>query len=194
VAIVAAAVPLYARARGKRATATETCRRCGETVPAGGDCPRCAAESAERALQERLKGRRVQRLEDTAELRLDAIVPPAPAEGDAIEKTRVLTDQSALLVREPGVPERSYLLRPDGAFAIGRDPRDNTIVLHDLALSGHHLKLVNEEGAFFVVDLESTNGTFLNRRRVRAARLRSGDLIHAGQAELEFRTYLGALS
>jgi hypothetical protein len=61
-------------------------------------------------------------------------------------------------------------------------------------LSARHFKVVPEQGAFYAVDLDSTNGTFVNQRRSRAARLASGDVIRAGQVELEFRTYLGGVS
>jgi len=95
------------------------------------------------------------------------------------------------MVREPGESQRSFLLRSDGAFAVGRDPRTNTLTMRDPALSARHFKVVPDDGWFYVVDLDSTNGTYLNRRRVRAAKLSSGDVIQAGQVELEFRSFLG---
>ena len=105
----------------------------------------------------------------------------------------MLTDQNVLLVREPGEVQRSYLLRADGAFAIGRDPKANTVALRDVALSARHFMVVPDEGAFYVVDVDSTNGTFLNQRRVRCARLASGDVIRAGQVDVEYRTYLSGV-
>jgi hypothetical protein len=189
---VGAPVVLWARRRqGKEATTW--CRRCGAEYAADQECPSCA----EAALQLRLRNRETTRLEDTAELRLDeamAAMSAAKSEPGGIEETRVLVDQSLLLVREPGESPRSYLLRSDGAFAVGRDPRANTLPLRDPALSAHHLKVVPEEGWYYVVDLDSTNGTFVNQRRVRAARLSSGDVVRAGQIELEFRTYLGRVA
>jgi pSer/pThr/pTyr-binding forkhead associated (FHA) protein len=47
---------------------------------------------------------------------------------------------------------------------------------------------------FFVIDLDSTNGTYVNRQRVRAVRLASGDVIQAGQVELEFRSFLAQVA
>jgi hypothetical protein len=180
------------RRRGAKGPATTWCRRCGSEYPEGGECPQCE----EVGLQQRLRSREMARLEDTGEFELGVATPAvtAPFDPDAIEQTRVLTDQSVLLVREPGEPQRSYLLRADGAFAVGRDPRGNTLALRDLALSAHHLKVVAEEGRYYIVDLDSTNGSYLNQRRVRAARLSSGDVVRAGQVELEFRTFLSRVA
>src|SRR5690606_16726550 len=98
------------------------------------------------------------------------------------------------VVREPGEAQRSFLLRGDAAFAIGRDPKANTLALRDAALSARHFMVVPEDGAFYAVDVDSTNGTYVNQRRVRAARLSSGDVIRAGQIDFEFRIYLSGLA
>lgn len=194
-ALVALAVPV-AMARRRSGPRTTVCKRCGKEVPAGEDCPNCAAADSELALQERLRNRDLTRLEDTSELRLDQVneVITGVVDLDAIEKTRVIADQSMLMVREPGESQRSFLLRSDGAFAVGRDPRTNTLTMRDPALSARHFKVVPDDGWFYVVDLDSTNGTYLNRRRVRAAKLSSGDVIQAGQVELEFRSFLGQVA
>ncbi|HEV8630851.1 MAG TPA: FHA domain-containing protein [Thermoanaerobaculia bacterium] len=195
-ALVAIAVPVAVWARGNGRQRTTFCRRCGNEVPAGEDCPQCAAKEKERALQERLRSRDLTRLEDTGEFRIDveSLVTAKKLDPDAIEKTRVLADQSVLMVREPGESQRSYLLRGDGAFAVGRDPRSNTLTLRDPALSAHHFKVGPDDGMFFVIDLDSTNGTYVNRQRVRAVRLASGDVIQAGQVELEFRSFLAQVA
>ena len=194
--LVAIAVPVAAAARRRAVPRTTVCKRCGKEYPAGEDCPSCTAAAAEHALQERLRNRDLTRLEDTSELRLDQVneVITGVVDLDAIEKTRVIADQSMLLIREPGESQRSFLLRSDGAFAVGRDPRTNTLTMRDPALSARHFKVVPDDGWFYVVDLDSTNGTYLNRRRVRASRLASGDVIQAGQVELEFRSFLGQVA
>jgi hypothetical protein len=179
--------------RRPRSPRASWCRRCGAEYTEGDECPQCS----EVELQQRLRNRDVTRLEDTAELRIDPqalAAAEAAGDPDRMEKTRVLTDQSILVVHEPNERHRSFLLRADGAFAVGRDPHSNTLSLRDPALSAHHFKVVPEEGLFYLVDLESTNGTFVNQRRVRAQRLASGDVIRAGQVELEFRTCLGGVA
>jgi predicted component of type VI protein secretion system len=60
------------------------------------------------------------------------------------------------------------------AFNIGRKP-DNDIVLDNAAVSGHHCKMYESGGTWFVEDLNSTNGTFVNNKKVLKAGLKPGD-------------------
>jgi hypothetical protein len=190
---VAAVAPVAVWAMRRRKPRLDWCRRCGNELAAGEECRQCA----EGELQIRLRQREMARLEDTAEFRIDTAVVEAqstrPWNPDAVERTRVLTDQTVLLVREPGEAQRSYLLRNNGAFAVGRDPKANTLALRDAALSARHFMIVPEDGAYYVVDLDSTNGTFLNQRRVKASRLGNGDVVRAGQVDFEVRVYLSGV-
>ena len=69
--------------------------------------------------------------------------------------------------------------------SIGRAP-DNDIVIDNLAVSGHHAKLIVEEGRFLVEDLSSMNGTFLNNQRIRRSPLKDGDEVLIGKHCLVF--------
>ncbi len=63
------------------------------------------------------------------------------------------------------------------SFTVGRKP-DNDIPLDHTTVSGHHCKVYNVGGTFFVEDLGSTNGTFLNGKKiVKSAGLRQNDAI-----------------
>jgi pSer/pThr/pTyr-binding forkhead associated (FHA) protein len=63
------------------------------------------------------------------------------------------------------------------------------VQLPDDGVSRRHAKIVREsDGSAKIVDLESTNGTYINGRRVHAEGLREGDRIRIGQsATLDFR-------
>lgn len=54
---------------------------------------------------------------------------------------------------------------------------DCDLVLEDRRLSRHHARFFEESGAWFVEDLGSPNGTFVNQRRVRRAPLHPGDTV-----------------
>jgi pSer/pThr/pTyr-binding forkhead associated (FHA) protein len=69
--------------------------------------------------------------------------------------------------------------------SVGRAP-DNDVVIDNLAVSGHHAKFVVEEGRFFVEDLSSMNGTFLNNQRIRRSPLQNGDEVLIGKHTLVF--------
>ncbi|MEK7484270.1 MAG: HD domain-containing phosphohydrolase, partial [Planctomycetota bacterium] len=64
---------------------------------------------------------------------------------------------------------------------------DCDVKLLDEGLSRTHL-MIQSKGAknFLMVDLNSTNGTYLNRVRVKSATLKEGDLIQAGDVEFQF--------
>jgi pSer/pThr/pTyr-binding forkhead associated (FHA) protein len=59
--------------------------------------------------------------------------------------------------------------------------RQGTLVIGDDFASGHHARFQTAHGQWYVEDLGSTNGTWLNGRRINAAqRLKKGDKIRIG--------------
>jgi serine phosphatase RsbU (regulator of sigma subunit) len=69
---------------------------------------------------------------------------------------------------------------------IGRGT-DSHVFLPDHLLSRRHAEIEPRNGAFYLIDLGSTNGTFLNGERVVGERrLRHGDLIAVGESKLVF--------
>lgn len=92
------------------------------------------------------------------------------------------------------VPDRpAMLVKPDGGavplhdgLRIGRAD-ENELVLRDGRVSRSHARIVEAEGGFAIEDLGSSNGTFLNGKRVRRARLLAGMKIVLGETVLEVR-------
>lgn len=68
---------------------------------------------------------------------------------------------------------------------IGR-AQENDIMIPIQTVSGHHASITIEGGSFYLTDLGSTNGTFVNGSRVNKAILKSGDMIKLGAANLKF--------
>ena len=64
---------------------------------------------------------------------------------------------------------------------------DNDIVIENLAVSGHHAKLVRENGDFVLIDLNSLNGTFVNGHKVSKWILKTNDLITIGKHTVIFQ-------
>jgi ribosomal protein L32 len=65
---------------------------------------------------------------------------------------------------------------------------DNTFVIDEPTVSKHHAKLVwHATGNFVVVDLNSTNGTYVNGRRVGENLLKDGFEIRFGRAQYIYR-------
>ena len=91
-----------------------------------------------------------------------------------------------ILIQGEGSPPTERELKP-GTATIGRKS-DNDFHLEDATVSGHHAKIVTYFQSSYIEDLGSTNGTFVNGRRVRMHTLHGGDIISIGRFELRFGT------
>jgi hypothetical protein len=94
------------------------------------------------------------------------------------------TSQRAQLMLETSngthpIPLESTLL------SIGRG-LDNDIILEDTRVSRHHAQLRYKTRRFWVTDMNSTNGTYINGERISEADLRHGDVLSLGGLELTF--------
>jgi len=107
------------------------------------------------------------------------LVAPTPRERRAAPQSVVLTD-------ERGTELRAVPLA--GPVQVGRS-ESCQIVLADTFASSVHARLFDLDGAWFVEDLDSTNGTYLNDRRVSTpAELKVGDRLRIGRTMLEIRS------
>jgi len=70
-------------------------------------------------------------------------------------------------------------------LVIGRS-RDCDITVEDANVSRRHAEVHTEDGAYWLVDLGSTNGVELNGKRIERERLEHGDSIIVGQTHLKF--------
>jgi pSer/pThr/pTyr-binding forkhead associated (FHA) protein len=79
-----------------------------------------------------------------------------------------------------------YRLEKGKTLKIGRR-ETNDVVIENVSVSGRHAKVESTEGGGFVLmDLNSTNGTFVNDKMVTTHTLRHGDIISIGKHRLIF--------
>lgn len=100
------------------------------------------------------------------------------------------TAASSLQVVEPAdaryAPGDSLML--SHYTTIGRRP-DNELVLDDSYVSGTHAEIVFDNGDWWVIDLGSTNGTFVNGAPIAArTRLSDGDIVQFGRVTTRMMT------
>ena len=69
---------------------------------------------------------------------------------------------------------------------IGRE-RYNTIQIEDKNISESHCLIERRHHSYYLKDLDSTNGTFLNQRRISQVKLASGNKINIGETILVFQ-------
>ena len=120
------------------------------------------------------------RLFSTAELRQYSDAVASAVDRRASVHEPVLEGLSA------GLLMQRFSLRA-GRLAIGRASA-NDIVVDDPSVSSAHAWIINQHGRYLIMNTLSTNGTFVNDRRVHEASLKHGDHIRLGQAELVFLT------
>jgi diguanylate cyclase (GGDEF)-like protein len=93
---------------------------------------------------------------------------------------RSAANQSACLVQiyPPGAG-LGRLHSLDGPVLLGRET-DSTICIDESAASRHHARIVARDDGYYVADLRSTNGTFVNNVRVLVRKLEDGDYVRVG--------------
>ncbi|HLP61648.1 MAG TPA: FHA domain-containing protein [Candidatus Deferrimicrobium sp.] len=74
---------------------------------------------------------------------------------------------------------RSYKLTTD--TRIGRDPSQTEISISELIVSKFHCTIYFKEGDVFVKDNNSTNGTYVNGKKITDQKLADNDLITLGK-------------
>lgn len=89
-----------------------------------------------------------------------------------------------LIISLDGVTVREVALDRDH-ISLGRRPY-NHIVLDNLAVSGDHAIFQYVDGAFYVEDVNSTNGTSVNGVKVKRQQLWHGDVIGIAKFRLRF--------
>jgi hypothetical protein len=120
---------------------------------------------------------------------------PGARGGDDGAEARPRVDQTAVFVVPAVESPRATLreVRPNGStqsfvvdgrpLTIGRGP-DNGLVVEDSRASRHHARIYGRQGALLLADLGSTNGSWVNDRRVQEIALGEGDQIRIGDTVL----------
>ena len=109
-----------------------------------------------------------------------------------VTKTSQLKDrievnsESCLVVIYGPELDKKYVLTGEEEFTLGRDDK-NFIVVDLDNVSRRHASVRVRDARYFVQDLGSTNGTYLNDEEIRELQpLRSGDLVKVGGAIFKF--------
>ncbi len=90
-----------------------------------------------------------------------------------------------LLIRAGGGREGETIALDADVLTIGRSPHSD-LFLDDVTVSRHHARVLRDEGGFWVEDLNSLNGTYVNRKRIEQQRLFDGDELQIGKFKLVF--------
>ncbi len=93
---------------------------------------------------------------------------------------------SAYLVLQSDSGTRRFALVEGKCWTVGRGEESN-IVIKDRCISRNHAMLQSTESGYYLIDMGSSNGTFVNGRRVSVPLIiHDGDTVTFGQTELKF--------
>ncbi len=111
---------------------------------------------------------------------------PAPAT-PASEEPAIARPRAQLVIRNGGFVGMTYDLAGEETL-IGRNPTTD-ITLLDEGISREHTLIAfdADSGTHTIEDLQSTNGTRVNGKRVRSVTLHDGDEIQIGHTLFQFR-------
>lgn len=118
----------------------------------------------------------------------------APVDGSAVPKAQPADGTAVFVVPDADGPLATLReIRPDRStrsvafdgrpLTIGR-ASDNRLVLRDGRASRHHARIDGRRGSLVLSDLGSTNGSWVNDRRVESIALGEGDHIRLGTTTL----------
>lgn len=112
---------------------------------------------------------------------------PRPREARAAPKRERAKSRASLVIPGTGGRKKQASWDLAGEMVIGR-AGECAISLPDEFASNLHAKIYQAEGRFYIEDLGSTNGTYVNGRRINyPTELRGGDSIKIGRTEMIFR-------
>ena len=95
--------------------------------------------------------------------------------------------KTELLALKGKVYTKSFQLGEGQKVTLGRGT-DADIQVLDHGLSRHHCYFEKRGEKFFLGDLESRNGTYVNGQRITHVELKSGDIVRIGAVEFEFKS------
>jgi len=112
---------------------------------------------------------------------------PTSSRGASVAKGGATVPLVATLAVFPPDGGKPRTIRVDAAVTIGRAP-ECELRIDDTYASQQHARVFGKAGSWYVEDLGSTNGTYVNEQRLAApAMLTAGDRIRVGTTVVELR-------
>jgi type II secretory pathway predicted ATPase ExeA len=108
-------------------------------------------------------------------LSMERTPPPSGESSHVVGRILLASEGKTVVERE---------LKP-GRLVIGRTP-DNDLQIDSKFISRHHCQIVTQPDSCLIEDLNSTNGIFVQSKRVRRHNLNDGDVVQVGQHEIMY--------
>ena len=147
------------------------------------NCPACDFANSEDSNFCRRCGSRLRHI-DLEETTLSLGLPQQ--EESALEAARrAALLGPVLMIRTGGGREGEVVGLDTDVLTIGRSPHSD-LFLDDVTVSRHHARIVHDDTGYVIEDLNSLNGTYLNRKRIERHQLFDADELQIGKFKLAF--------
>jgi len=103
-----------------------------------------------------------------------------------VENRTTLKVRKCRLTVSAGPDQTKELVSDKERIRIGAHSSNDLVLAEDRTASRHHFEIQYTERGYLLVDLNSTNGTFLDGRRIERAYLSPGSQMRAGSSTLTF--------
>lgn len=164
-----------------------TCSNCGRILESYQTvCPACPAITGQRSSPLHDSTQEIGGATEDPELIPVELLEKRPVTEEMLSKTFVLMATPVLVIRKGPSIGKSFSLNRVYPVSIGRS-RVNEIKIEDVAVSGQHCKIIPENGRHVLYDLGSTNGTYVNEKRVNKLALNEGDIIKVGETQFLYK-------
>jgi hypothetical protein len=146
------------------------CSECGFVNPEGANyCQKCGAFLAGASPED-----------TTAAYQLDEAGDLHPVDLDTTGE-----EGAALVIRSGGGRSGESFALAGDRMRVGRSP-EAEVFLDDVTVSRNHAVIVRRRDGFYIDDLGSLNGSYVNRRRIESHLLQNGDELQIGKYKLTF--------
>jgi pSer/pThr/pTyr-binding forkhead associated (FHA) protein len=145
------------------------------------NCPTCGFGNSEDSNYCRRCGSRLAVFDPN-----ETTITYSAAEASGIEGLDFVSAAGTVLLIRSGAGREGETIDLDvDVLTIGRSPHSD-LFLDDVTVSRHHARVLRDEAGFWVEDLNSLNGTYVNRKRIEQQRLVDEDELQIGKFKLVF--------
>jgi pSer/pThr/pTyr-binding forkhead associated (FHA) protein len=143
-------------------------------------CPTCSFDNTDDSNYCRRCGSRLSTVDPN-----ETTITYTAADREGLEVLGAQGIGTVLLIRAGGGREGEIIGLDADVLTVGRSPHSD-LFLDDVTVSRHHARVLRDEGGFWVEDLNSLNGSYVNRKRIEQQRLFDSDELQIGKFKLVF--------
>ena len=111
----------------------------------------------------------------------------APEAGAALRASQATPTGRLVVVKSPALDASSDVVLNSAPLTVGRGEQNDVELEGDEFASAEHARFDPRRDGVWVIDVGSTNGTYVNGARIqRPRKLAAGDVVRIGQTDLRF--------